>query len=45
MIIYTVANHHWPEELIMKNKDEKRAISELIYRTEGSQQESEKTKG
>jgi hypothetical protein len=34
MIIYTVAHHHWPEELIMKNKNEKRAISKLIYRTE-----------
>jgi hypothetical protein len=24
MSIYTVAYHHWPEELIMKNKNEKK---------------------
>jgi hypothetical protein len=34
MIIYTVAYHHWPEQLIMKNKNEKRGISKLIYREE-----------
>jgi hypothetical protein len=34
MIIYTVAYHHWPEQLIMKNKEEKRGISKLIYREE-----------
>jgi hypothetical protein len=34
MNIYTVAYHHWPEQLIMKNKKEKRAISKLIYREE-----------
>jgi hypothetical protein len=34
MIVYTVAYHHWPEQLIMKNKEEKRGISELIYREE-----------
>ena len=32
MIVYTVAYHHWPEQLIMKNKNEKRGISKLIYR-------------
>jgi hypothetical protein len=34
MNIYTVAYHHWPEQLIMKNKNEKRGISKLIYREE-----------
>jgi hypothetical protein len=33
-LIYTVAHHHWPEELITKNKNEKRGISKLINRTE-----------
>jgi hypothetical protein len=27
--IYKVAYHHWPEQLIMKNKNEKRSISKL----------------
>jgi hypothetical protein len=31
---YRVARHHWPEQLIMKNKNESRKINVLIYRTE-----------
>jgi hypothetical protein len=34
MNIYTVAYQHWPEQLIMKNKEEKRVSSKLIYREE-----------
>jgi hypothetical protein len=32
--IYRVACHHWPEKLIMKNKNESRKINVLINRTE-----------
>jgi hypothetical protein len=31
---YTVAYHHWPEQLVIKNKDEGRSINEVIYRSE-----------
>ena len=33
-ITYRVACHHWPERLIMKNKNESRKINVLINRTE-----------
>jgi hypothetical protein len=33
-INYRVAHHHWPEKLIMKNKNESRKINVLINRTE-----------
>jgi hypothetical protein len=32
--VYKVACHHWPELLVMKNKNERRYINALIYRTE-----------
>jgi hypothetical protein len=32
--IYQVARHHWPEQLIMKNKNESPKINVLIYKTE-----------
>jgi hypothetical protein len=31
---YRVAHHHWPEQLIMKNKSEGRSVKQLIYSTE-----------
>jgi hypothetical protein len=32
--VYRVARHHWPEKLIMKNKNEGRKFNVLINRTE-----------
>jgi hypothetical protein len=32
--VYRVAYHHWPEQLILRNKNEKRSISKLISREE-----------
>ena len=32
--VYRVAYHHWPEQLILKNMNEKRSISTLISREE-----------
>jgi hypothetical protein len=32
--VYKVAYHHWPEQLILKNMNEKRSISTLISREE-----------
>jgi hypothetical protein len=33
-VVYRVAYHHWPEQLILKNMNEKRSISTLISREE-----------
>ena len=37
MIVYTVAYHHWPEQLIIKNKNERRPLSKPICRSEAVQ--------
>jgi hypothetical protein len=34
METYTVAYHHWPEQLVIKNKDEGRSFNKVIYRSE-----------